>query len=179
MNNRADGINRTSPTSRFVALVTGAFLLLLNASPFQMRTALAAGAVEMQVERIITTAIDEYNGAMAAGDPSGWLKYFTDGVHRQGPQSTQDGKQAFSEYYQGQFKRFQARWTTRKIIVSGRSAAVVFEWDAVHKPSGTPLKVDMVAIFEMASSGKFESVSFFFDTAKLEKYFAAGGAQAE
>lgn len=130
----------------------------------------------MQVERIVIIAIDEYNDAMAAGDPDGWVKYFTDNVRRHAPQSAQQGKQAFSDYYRGEFGKYRARWNTKKMIVSGRSAAVVFEWDAVHKPTDTPLKVDMVAVFELASSGKFESVSFYFDTAKLEPVSVARGA---
>jgi len=131
--------------------------------------------VEMQVARIVNSAVDGYNRAMETGDAGGWLKYFTDNVHRQGPLSVQDGKQAFSEYYQREFETFQARWATTHMVISGRSGAVEFEWEAVHKASGTPMKVDMVAVFELASSGKFESVNFYFDTAKLGQYSVATG----
>jgi ketosteroid isomerase-like protein len=148
---------------------------LLCLSLLQVRTAMAAGAVEMQVARIVNSAVDGYNRAMETGDATGWLKYFTDNVHRQGPLSAQDGKQAFSEYYQREFETFQARWTTRHMVISGRSGAVEFAWEAVHKASGTPMKVDMVAVFELASSGKFESVNFYFDTAKLGQYAVATG----
>jgi hypothetical protein len=34
----------------------------------------------------------------------------------------------------------------------------------------------MVAVYEMASSGKFESVNFYYDTAKAAKFFAPGAA---
>jgi hypothetical protein len=151
------------------------FTPLLCLSLLQARTAVAAGAVEMQVARIVNSAVDGYNRAMETGDAGGWLKYFTDNVHRQGPLSVQDGKQAFSEYYQREFETFQARWTTMHMVISGRSGAVEFEWEAVHKASGTPMKVDMVAVFELASSGKFESVKFYFDTAKLGQYSVATG----
>src|SRR5829696_5688181 len=131
----------------------------------QIRTALAAGAVEMQVEHIVSLSIEEYNRAMEARDPEGWLKYFTDNVYRNSLLSVQEGKQAFAEYYRWEFKNFQARCVPKKILITGRSAAVVFLWDAIHQSSGTPLQLEVVAIYEMASSGKFESVSFYYDTA--------------
>lgn len=163
-------MNKSKSISRFTVAAVRLFTVLLCLLSFQPDRAAAAGAVEMQVERIVVIAIKEYNDAMAAGDTGGWLKYFTDNVKRHGPQSSQEGKQAFSDYYRGEFESFQARWATKKMIVSGRTAAVEFEWDAVHKASGTPLKVDMVAVFGMASSGKFDSVNFYFDTAKLGQY---------
>jgi hypothetical protein len=170
-------MKRAEPTSRYLAGVASVLISLFCLSAFQTRTALAAGAVEMQVERMVIIAIGEYNDAMEAGEPGGWLKYFTDDVRRQSPQSAQQGKQEFSGYYRSEFENYRARWNTRKMIISGRSAAVVFEWDAVHKPTGNPLKVDMVAVFELASSGKFESVGFYFDTASLGQYAAKGGSE--
>ena len=150
----------------------GALLVaLLCLWSLQIHTALAAGAVEMQVEHIVSLSIEEYNRAMEARDPEGWFKYFTDNVYRNGLLSVQEGKQAFSEYYRWEFKNFQAKCVPKKILITGRSAAVVFLWDAVHQPSGTPLQLEMVAIYEMASSGKFESVSFYYDTAKAAKFF--------
>jgi len=150
----------------------GALLVsLLCLWSLQMRSAAAAGAVEMQVEHIVSLSIEEYNRAMEARDPEGWLKYFTDNVYRNSLLSVQEGKQAFAEYYRWEFKNFQAKCVPKKILVTGRSAAVVFLWDAVHQPSGTPLQLEVVAIYEMASSGKFESVSFYYDTAKAAKFF--------
>jgi hypothetical protein len=152
-----------------------AFLLCAALLPGRV---LAAGAVEMQVERIVLIAIEQYNQAMQAGDPGEWLKYFTDNVRRKDPLSAQQGKQAFTDHYAREFKDFQAQWTTRKMIISGRSAAVEFEWSGVHRPSGTPVKADAVAILELASSGKFESISYYFDTAEMRKYFAEGANAA-
>jgi predicted SnoaL-like aldol condensation-catalyzing enzyme len=168
-------MNRTKSKNRLVTLVVCATASLLCVAFLQIRIAAAAGAVEMQVARIVNTAVEGYNGAMQTGDTERWLKYFTDNVHRHGPRSSQEGKQAFTEYYLREFETFQARWTTRHMVISGRSGAVEFEWEAVHKASGTPLKVDMVAVFELASSGKFESVNFYFDTAKLGDYAVAVG----
>jgi hypothetical protein len=33
----------------------------------------------------------------------------------------------------------------------------------------------MVGVYEMAASGKFESVSFYYDTAKAAKFFSESG----
>jgi len=134
----------------------------------------AAGAVEMQVEHIVLQTIDEYNQAMQAGDPQQWTRYFTDNVRRASPISSQQGRQAFADYYNWEFKTFQAWYTTKKIIVSGRSAAVIYDWEATHKSSGQAVKIDTVAIYELGSSGRFESVSFYFDTAQVAAMFSGG-----
>jgi ketosteroid isomerase-like protein len=165
--------------NRFVALVACTSLSLVCLPSFQPGTVLAAGAVEMQVEHMISLSIDEYNNAMEARDPAGWLKYFTDNVSRNSPLSVQKGKEAFSDYYRWEFKTFRARCIAKKILVSGRSAAVVFLWDAVHKPSGDPLRLEMVGLYEMAASGKFESVSFYYDTAAAAKFFSDSGPAGE
>jgi len=160
---------------RVIGLICASILLALPAlSP---EPALAAGAVEMQVEHLVVQMIDEYNEAMEARDPQQWLRYFTDNVKRHSPLSDQQGKQEFADYYAGEFKNFQARYAVKKILVSGRSAGVAFDWEGVHKPTNTPVKVEMVAIYEMASSGRFESVSFYFDTAKVAQLFTAGGSK--
>ena len=161
---------------RVVTLATYASIALLCVSAFQMRTALAAGAVEMQVEHMISLSMEEYNHAMEVGDPDGWLRYFTDNVYRNGLLSAQNGKKEFSDYYQWEFKNFQAKCVVKKVLVNGRSAAVVYSWDAVHKASGSPLQLDMVVVYEMASSGKFESASFYYDTAKAAKFFVESSA---
>lgn len=169
-------MKQAKPTSRFVAVIAGAFIASLCVAVSHLRPASAAGAVEMQVERIVVQAIGEYNDAMAAGNPAGWLKYFTEGVRRRSPLSEQAGKEAFDDYYRKEFEAFQARWTTSKMIIAGRSAAVEFEWDAVHKASNAPVKLNMVAVFQLAPNGKFESVNFYFDSAKIAQYNVAGAA---
>jgi SnoaL-like domain len=168
-------MNSTSAASKSVGAVVWFASLVFCLSALQVRTALAAGAVEMQVEHIVVQTIDEYNQAMEASDPQPWLRYFTDNVRRHSPLSDQQGKKELAEYYDWEFKNFQAKYVTRKILVSGRSAAVAFDWEGVHKPSGTPIKLEMVAIYEMGPSGRFESVSFYFDTAKVAPLLAAGG----
>ena len=158
---------------RVVLLVAAALLLF----QLQTRPAVAAGAVAMQVERIIKIAIMEYNSAMRDGDSTRWTKYFANNVTRTTPQASQEGMQAFADYYAWEFENFNASWTTKRMIINGPVGAVEFEWDAVHKASGNPVKVNMVAIFELASSGKFQTVDFYFDSAGLKDYVvAASGA---
>ena len=151
-------------------------LAMLGICAAPVAPAFAAGAVEMQVEHILAQAIDGYNQAMEAGDSSAWMNYFTDNVQRRSPVSEQTGKKDFADYFVWEFKNFQAKIVTKKIIVSGRSAAVLSVWDAIHKPSGTPVKLEMVAIYELASSGRFDSVSFYYDTAKAGKFLAENAA---
>jgi len=172
-------MKKAKPASRFIAVIAGAIIASFIFSVSQLRPANAAGAVEMQVERIVVQAIGEYNDAMAAGNPAGWLKYFTEGVRRRSPQSEQDGKEAFDDYYRKEFEAFRAKWTTSKMIIAGRSAAVEFEWDAVHKASSTPVKLNMVAVFQLAPNGKFESVNFYFDSVKLAPYNVADAAASK
>lgn len=169
-------MNTTKPINVWMmrACVLGAAMLVLF--QIQSRPAAAAGAVAMQVERIIKTAIMEYNAAMRDGDSTRWTKYFTGNVKRNAPLASQDGMQAFSDYYAWEFENFNASWSIKRMIINGPVGAVEFEWDAVHKASGDPVKVNMVAIFELASSGKFQSVDFYFDSAKLGDYVAATGS---
>ncbi len=116
-------------------------------------------------------SIDEYNQAMEANDPAGWLKYFTDNVRRHSPVSDQEGKKDFADYYAWEFKNFQAKFVTKKMVVRGRSASIALVWEAVRRPSGAPEKIDMVGMFELATSGRIESMSLYFDTAKTAKLF--------
>ncbi|MFO1350555.1 MAG: nuclear transport factor 2 family protein [Gammaproteobacteria bacterium] len=150
-----------------------ACLWLLGIALLRVEAVFAAGAVEMQVEHIVDTAINEYNQGMESGNPDGWLKYFTDNIQRQSPLSAQTGQAEFADYYRNEFSSFKAHWTSKKMIVNGRSVAVLFDWEAVHKASGTPVKIEMAAFFDMATSGRFESVSFVFDSAKLAQLTGA------
>jgi len=160
-----------APTVLLLAVVVLGFVM-------QARDAMAAGAVAMQVERIVKLAIMGYNSAMRSGDESQWLKYFTDNVKRQAPTGSQSGLKEFTDYYNWEFENFTASLTTKQMIISGPVGAVEFEWDAVHKASGKQVKIDMIAVFELASSGKFESVRFYFDPASHAGLFAgAPGAK--
>jgi hypothetical protein len=148
-------------------------LALLCLGPLRPADSHAAGAVEMQVERIVVTAIDEYNQAMEAGDPESWLKYFTDNVRRNSPLGSQQGRTAFNAYYQGEFKDLKVRWNVRRTIVMGRSAVALVECDLSQRAGAAKGKLDMAVVFELASSGRFESLDLYFDTAKLPQLAAA------
>jgi len=146
----------------------GAMLLAVTAFA-AANGARGAGAVEMQVEHLLVQSIEEYNQAMEAGDPSDWMRYFTDAVQRRSPGSVQNGKKEFAEYYRWEFQTFQAKYVPQKILVSGRGAAAVFIWDAVHRASGESVKVEMVGVYEMGPSGRIEKVAFYFDPAAQNK----------
>jgi hypothetical protein len=157
--------------SRFAGLAAACILLLCAAAtPAHV---LAAGAVEMQVERIVTTAIDEYNLAMEEGNPEAWLKYFTDNVRRSSPLGSQQGRAAFDEYYRGEFQRYKARWSVRKTIVMGRSAVALVDCELAQRAGGGDGKLAMAIVFELASSGRFDSLDFYFDTARVATLAAA------
>ena len=130
----------------------------------------AAGSVEMQVESIIRQALTGYNNAMEAEDTAEWVKYFSDNVTRQSPLSNQSGKKDFTEFFNAEFKAFKAKYEVKQIIVHGRTAAIVYTWEAQHKASGDFFKVPMVAIYDMDTSGRFSAITYYFDTAKLGKY---------
>lgn len=158
--------------NRLGAMVARIAVCVVCLALIQPGRAEAAGAVEMQVEHIVVQSIDVYNQAMEANNPEEWLRYFTDNVRRHGPLSDQQGKKEFTDYVDWEFKNFLAKCVVKKMVVSGRSVAVVFLWDAVHKASSTPLQIEMAAVYDMASSGRFESISFYFDTAKAGKLLA-------
>jgi hypothetical protein len=160
---------------RFVGAACAVVLALSAPAAFWLRPAQAAGAVEMQVERIVSGAINEYNQAMEAGDPEPWLKYFTDNARRQSPTSSQSGRAQFDEYYKSEFKDWKAKITPKKTVVMARTIAVLFDWEAVPRasPTDTPVKLEMAAFFDMSSSGRFDAVAYVFDPAKFGK---PGGA---
>lgn len=154
-------------------------LAIMLISVLAVRPTFAAGAVEMQVEHMITQALEEYNLVMESGDVANWTKYFTDNVNRRSPVNEQTGKKDVGEYYAWEFKNFQAKLEPKKILVSGRAGVVVFMWEGTHKPTNTPVKVEMVGIFEMASSGRFDKVTYYYDTAKVGKLLNGSVANAQ
>ncbi len=145
-------------------------IVVLSLGGLFSNAALATGSVEMQVEHIINQAMDEYNQSMETSDASGWLKYFSDNVTRQSPLSSETGKKRFGEYFESEFKNFKAKYVVKKMIVGGRSAAVIFTWDAIHKATGDNVKIDMVGVYEMDTGGRFSSVVYYYDSAKAGKF---------
>ncbi|MBI1397812.1 MAG: hypothetical protein GC151_17710 [Betaproteobacteria bacterium] len=155
----------------FAAYVSVGFLCALG---FQPRDAVAAGSVEMQVEHIVNETVQEYNDAMVNGDAQTWARYFTENVERESPISSQEGKQAVTNYFKWEFANFQAKYDVKRMIVSGRTAAIEFVWVATHKPTKTEIRIPMIAIYDMASSGKFDHLTFYYDTAKYGDLLKGG-----
>ncbi len=131
-------------------------------------SALAAGSVEMQVEHLVKEAMLEYNSAMEANDSASFLKYFASNATRETPLSKQSGRAELAKYLEAEFKTFKASYQIKKSFIKGNSAAIVFTWDAVNRASGDAVKIDMVGVFEVGSSGQFSSAVYYFDSAKAK-----------
>ena len=130
--------------------------------------AMAAGSVEMQVEHLVKDAMVEYNSAMEANDSAAFLKYFSSNATRETPLSKQSGRGELGKYLEAEFKTFKATYQIKKTFIKGNSAAIVFTWDAVNRASGDAVKIDMVGVFEVGSSGQFSSAAYYFDSAKAK-----------
>lgn len=139
-------------------------LIMLAAVP--LREARAAGSVAMQVEHLVKQAVAEYNTAMEAGDSSSFVKYFASNATRETPLSKQSGRADLARYFEAEFKAYKASYQVKRMFVQDSSAAIVLTWDAVDRKSGDSLRIDMVALFEVGSSGQFSSATYYFDSAK-------------
>lgn len=128
----------------------------------------AAGSVEMQVEHLVKQAMEEYNTAMEAGDSASFIKYFASNATRETPLSRHAGKPELIRYFDAEFKAYKASYQVKKMFVQGNSAAIVFTWDAVDRKSGDTLRIDMVGLYEVGSSGQFSSATYYFDSAKAK-----------
>jgi ketosteroid isomerase-like protein len=151
---------------RLVSLLPRLALVLLCLGVATTRTALAAGSVAMQVEHLVKQAVEEYNTAMESGDSASFVKYFASNATRESPLSRQSGRADLAKYFDAEFKAYKATWQIKKMVVQGNVAAIEFTWDAVDRKSGDFIKIDMVGVYEVGSSGQFSSVTYYFDTAK-------------
>lgn len=130
--------------------------------------AMAAGSVEMQVEHLVKDAMSEYNSAMEANDSAAFLKYFSSNATLETPMTKKSGRDELGKYLAAEFKTFKASYQIKKSFIKGNSAAIVFTWDAVNRTSGDAVKIDMVGVFEVGSSGQFSSAVYYFDSAKAK-----------
>ena len=130
--------------------------------------AMAAGSVEMQVEHLVKDAMSEYNSAMEANDSAAFLKYFSSNATLETPMTKKSGRDELGKYLAAEFKTFKASYQIKKSFIKGNSAAIVFTWDAVNRASGDAVKIDMVGVFEVGSSGQFSSAVYYFDSAKAK-----------
>ena len=142
--------------SRFVSLLPRFAALALCVGLSAAPAAHAAGSVEMQVEHLVKQAMEAF------------LKYFASNATRESPLSRQSGRADLARYFEAEFKAYKASFQIRKVLVQGNSAAVVFTWDAVDRKTGDPVRIDMVGVYEVGSSGQFSSATYYFDSAKAK-----------
>ncbi len=130
--------------------------------------AMAAGSVEMQVEHLVKQAMAEYNTAMEANDSASFAKYFASNATFETPSGRFSGRKDLAKYFEAEFKAYKATYDVKKMFVQGSSAAIVITWNAVDRTSGDSLKVDMVGVYEVGSSGQFSSATYYYDSAKAK-----------
>ena len=95
-----------------------------------------------------------------------------DNVHRSGLLSTQKGIEEFADYYRWEIATFEAKFSMKQRFAHDRSGIVVGDWKATHRDSGRKISMEMVVLFELDSSARIKSVSYYFDTAKLAEFLA-------
>lgn len=128
----------------------------------------AAGSVAMQVEHLVRQAVEEYNTAMEANDSANFLKYFASNATYESPLFRYSGRAELARHLDAEFTTYKARFQVNKMFVQGSSAAIVMTWDAVDRKSGDAVKIDMVGLYEVGSSGQFSSATYYFDSAKAK-----------
>lgn len=130
--------------------------------------AMAAGSVEMQVEHLVKQAMAEYNTAMEANDSASFAKYFASNATLETPMARLSGRKDIAKYFESEFKTFKATYDVKKTLVQGSSAAIVITWEGTDRTSGDALKVEMVGVYEVGSSGQFSSARYYYDTARAK-----------
>ncbi len=152
-----------SPTRRTFGLTAAAVLTSMAATP-----ASAAGSVAMQVEHLIRQAMAEYNSAMEESDSAAFLKYFSSSAKYESPVFRYAGRAELARHLEAEFKTYKARYQVNKMFMQDSSAAIVMTWEAEDRKSGDTIRIDMVGLFEVGSSGQFSSAVFYFDSAKAQ-----------
>lgn len=153
-----------SKLNRMTWSLAAAFLM---ASTFA-GSSFAAGSVSMQVEHLVKQAIAEYNSAMEEGDSAAFAKYFASNARYESPLARYSGRTELARHLEAEFKAYKARFQVTRMFVQDNSAALVMTWDAVDRKSDEPIRIDMVGLFEVGSSGQFSSAVFYFDSAKAK-----------
>lgn len=151
------------PKRRTFALLAASVLTSFAATPV-----LAAGSVAMQVEHLIRQAMAEYNTAMEESDSAAFTKYFASNIKYESPVFRYTGRTDLARHLDAEFKTYKARYQVTKMFVQESSAAIVMTWEAEDRKSGDTIKIDMVGLFEVGSSGQFSSATFYFDSAKAK-----------
>ena len=128
----------------------------------------AAGSVAMQVEHLVKQAMAEYNSAMEEGDSAAFVKYFAANAKYESPLFRYSGRTELARHFDAEFKAYKARYQVTKMLVQENWAAIVMTWEGVDRKSGDEIKIDMVGLFEVGSSGQFSSAVLYFDSAKAK-----------
>lgn len=129
---------------------------------------LAAGAVAMQIESLVRQAMAEYNSAMEEGDSAAFVKYFSSSAKLESPLFNLSGRADLARHFAAEFKAYDARYRVKKMFVQDNQAAIVMTWEAVDRTSGDALKLDMMGLFEVGSSGQFSAVTYYYDPAQAK-----------
>lgn len=151
------------------SLLAAAVLTFLFSTP-----SFAAGSVAMQVEHLVRQAVEEYNMAMEASDSGSYLRYFASNARYESPLFRYSTRAELARHFDAEFKTYKARFQVNKMFVQENSAALVLTWDAVDRKTGDAVKIEMVGLFEVGSSGQFSSATYYFDSAKAQALAALG-----
>ena len=122
----------------------------------------------MQVEHLIRQAMAEYNAAMEEGDGTAFAKYFASNAKYESPLFRYAGRDQIGRHLDAEFKTYKARYQVNKMFSQDNTAAIVLTWEAVDRKSNEEVKLDMVGLFEVGSSGQFSSAVFYYDSAKAK-----------
>lgn len=126
----------------------------------------AAGSVAMQLEHLIRQSFTEYNSAMEEGDSAAFVKYFASDAKYESPLVQLSGREELARHIGAEFKAYKARYQVKKVYLQDNTAAVVMTWEGTDRESGDDVRLDMVGLFEVGSSGQFSSAVLYFDSAK-------------
>lgn len=152
-----------SPKRTAWSLLTGLILASMLAP-----SSFAAGSVAMQVEHLVKQAVAEYNSSMEEGDSTAFVKYFASNARYESPLVRYSGRTDLARHFDAEFKAYKARFQVNKMFVQENWAAIVMSWEAVDRNSNDEIKIDMVGLFEVGSSGQFSSATLYFDSAKAK-----------
>ena len=122
----------------------------------------------MQVEHLIRQAMAEYNSAMEEGDSAAFVKYFSSSAKFESPLFNLNGRADLTRHFAAEFKTYDARYRVKKMFVQDNQAAIVMTWEATDRKSGDSLKLDLMALFEVGSSGQFSSATYYYDPAQAK-----------
>lgn len=110
----------------------------------------------------------EYNSAMEEGDSAAFVKYFSSSAKFESPLFNLNGRPDLARHFAAEFKTYDARYRVKKMFVQDNQAAIVMTWEATDRKSGDSLKLDLMALFEVGSSGQFSSATYYYDSAQAK-----------